>query len=165
MVEVNKTAWGNLTLEIAEASAEQTMPVALEQLGWIEEGSISLDVARGTKLELKETGGIVRDSKENEPTITVKMDILGIPEAMRTKFWDSETALGKTTVKSLVTDKKFALKISNPKIIGSDTLEIPYTTVFMSPLLSDDKGYRANLEFTILKGIADYLFDMDTVKE
>lgn len=165
MVEVNKTAWGNLILEIAESNEEQTMPVALEQLGWVEEGSISLDVARGTKLELKETGGIVRDSKENEPAITVKMDILGIPVSMRTKFWDAETTLEKTKIKSLVTDKKFALKLSNPEIIGSDTLEIPYTTVFMSPLLSDDKGYRATLEFTILKGLANYLFDMDVVKE
>lgn len=162
-VEINPTAWGNLQLEIADAETAQIMPTTLEQLGWVEEGSISLDVARGTKMELKETGGIVRDSQETEPTVTVSMDIIGIPEAMRLKFWEAKEETDKIRVKSLVSSKKFAIKISNPAISGSDTLEVPYASVFMSPLLTDDKGYRANLEFTILKGKADYLFDMGAV--
>ena len=162
-VKSNPTAWGNLILELATAEATGEMPKALEQLGWILENSISLDVQRGTKMELKETGSIVRDSMESEPTITVGMDIIGIPTAMRTKFWDAEDKEGKTRVKSLVTSSKFGIKISNPAVKGSDTIEIPKASVFMSPVLSDDKGYTAKLEFTILKSEAEYLFDMGTV--
>lgn len=162
-VKNNPTAWGNLILKTAKAETTGEMSTLLEQLGWIEEGSISLDVARGTKLELKETGGIVRDSKETEPTVTIGMTILGIPEEMRKKYWETEDKDGKIAVKSLVTDNKFALEISNPKIQGSDTIEVPKASVFMSPALADDKGYTAELEFTILKSEADILFNMGKV--
>ena len=162
-VKNNPTAWGNLIFRVAEADPTGEMPEALEQLGWIVENSISIDVQRGTKLELKETGGVLRDSVETEPTLKIGMDIIGIPEEMRKKFWDTEDKEGKIRVKSLVNTSKYAIGILNPKIKGSDTLEVPNTEVFMSPLLTDDKGYTATLEFTILKSKAEHLFDMGKV--
>lgn len=162
-VKMNETAWGNIIFRIADATETGEMPASLEQLGKIKENSISIDPQRGTKLQLKETGGGVHDQTEGEPVVTIGMTIIGIPVAMREMFWQTENKGEKTRVKSLVTNKKFAIEILNPKVPGSDTLEIPKTSVFMGMLLADDEGYTAPLEITILKSEADAFFDMGVV--
>lgn len=166
-VEVKPTAWGNAILEIGTVSSDGTMPTSLEQFGWILEDSISPNITEGELLQLFETGHVLRDEVRLDPEVSFAMEIIGIPEAMATKFWDVEKSgtgdAAKLRVKSFVNSTKFAIRISTPKVPGSQTLEAPYCNVSMTPNYTEDKGWTANLTISILKGAADYFVDFGVV--
>lgn len=158
-VTVTPTAWGNTQFKFADAAANGTMPTTLEQLGWILEGTAELRNEAGDVLELKEEGGILRDELRKEGKLILAGTIIGIPEAMRTKFWDMDG----NKVKSTVNAKKFATQLCAPDVVGSETIDAPYCSVAMGPLYSSDQGYTAEVEVTILRGPADYLFEFGTI--
>jgi hypothetical protein len=160
LVEVKPTAWGNLILELAEATSDGTMPATLDQLGWVHEGSVATNVDTGTTLQLFETGHILRDEKDQEPVINYTMDIIGIPEAMVTKFWDATVSGSGDTeriaIKSFVNSLKYAIRISTPSVPGSDTWEAPYCKVNMSaPNWAEETGWMSTLSITVLKPTND----------
>lgn len=159
-VTVTPTAWGNTQIHFADAAADGTMPTTgVEQLGWILEGTAELRNEAGDVIELKEEGGILRDELKKEGKLILAGTIIGIPKAMREKFWKMD---GKKVVSTL-SNKKYASRLAAPDVMGSETIDAPYCNVSMGPLYSSDQGYTAEIEVTILRGPADYLFEFGTI--
>lgn len=67
-----------------------------------------------------------------------------------------------THIKSFVCSEYFSVKMAS-KVVGSDSLEAPKCTVSVKPVFSEKEGWSAEVEFTILKGTAAYLFNVGTV--
>lgn len=164
-VTINNPSW-DLILEVADSTPSGEMPTELEQLAWVEDGSFSLDTADGTKKQLIDSQGVTRGVSEGEPTITIGATLIGIPKAMASKFWITETSGDKLKVKGMIRNGvDFALKLSSPLIPNSDTLEVPRSFVKLGLAVSTDKGFMAPISFQILKSQADILFQLGVNKE
>jgi hypothetical protein len=157
-----KTAWGEQVVSIGTPGTGDIMATTLADIGLIKEESISFEKADGTKLELFSTGHNLVDSLRTEPIITLKMTLIGITDSARQMFWKTTTALGRTTVKSLVNSTKYSVKLAS-KVVGADTLEAPYCEVSMGPLFAEKEGFTAEVAFTFLRGATGDLFYMDVV--
>lgn len=167
METLKPSTWGNVVLEIADAKSDGTFPTDLEQMGYIEEDTLTPNITEGDSLQLFESGHILRDEMKLEPEVGFNTTVIQIPEGMQEKFWDAlATGTGenkKVRVKSMVNNKKFAIRISTPRIPGSETLEAPYCGISMTPFYDEKKGWSANLSISILKGPAEYFYDWGSV--
>ncbi len=162
-----KTAWGEIEMKFAETPVDETMPTTMETIGEILEGSLALEKEDGTKLQLFKEGHILVDELQQEPTLKVKATIIGIPNAIKEKFWETEKTgngdVEKFAVKSLVNSKKFAIAFAAVKVPGSETFEAMKCTISMSPLYSSTQGWTSDVEITIIKGLTGKLFQFGKV--
>lgn len=164
---MSKTAWGEVEMQFAETTVDEAMPTVLASIGEILEGSLGLEKEDGTKLQLFKEGHILVDELQQEPTLKVKATIIGIPNAIKEKFWDTEnTGSGdseKYAVKSLINSKKFAIAFAAVKVPGSETFEAMKCTISMSPLYSSTQGWTSDVQITIIKGLTGKLFQFGKV--
>lgn len=164
----DKTAWGKIHMKIEKATVNQTFPAALESIGILKEDSIGLTTEDGTTYELWGSGHELIDELKGEPTLKVTATILQVPEETRQKFWETETVgTGddkKLRVKSMVNSEKWAVQFAS-LVVGSETFEAPYCSVSFKPLFEEKEGWTGEVEFTLLKGKAGYLFDFGVVPE
>lgn len=164
---MNPTAWGNVKMYFGTPEQGGEMPSSLMSIGNILEGSLNIEKEDGTTLELYEEGHVLRDMMQLEPTLRVNATIIGIPEATRSAFWETEVngagEAKKVSVKSMVSNKKYAVKFAAEQVPGSDTFEAPYCSVNMGPAYSSEQGWTADVVITILKGDSGKLFDFGVV--
>ena len=161
---MKQTAWGNAILEFGTPGAGDTMSATLTKIGEILEETLGIEVEDGTELSLFEEGHILRDMLRQEGTVRINGTIIGIPDVVMAEFWDVESATGKTNVKSMVSGQKYSVKISVPGQLGSDTLEVPYTSVKLGMAYASNQGWTAPFTFTIMKGATDVLFSFGVVE-
>lgn len=163
----DKTAWGEVKMKIAETEALETFPIALVDLGIIKEDSLSISKEDGTKLQLFGEGHVLVDELQLEPTLKIALQIVGISDVNKAKFWDATTTgtgdAAKFAVKSLVNTKKFAIQFAATKVVGSDTFEAPKCTVTLSPLYSSKEGWMSDVQITVIKAITGTLFQFGKV--
>lgn len=159
-----KTAWGEATLSVGTPGTGGAMGAALTKIGEIEENSLSVETADGKKYELKGSGGKLLDSMTGEPTLTVKATVVGLAAA--SPFWTTETkgtgAALKKVVKSLVCSTKKSVKIAT-KVVGSDYIEFPNCSANAKVTFSEEKGWLAEMEFTLLQNSAGEFFQIGQV--
>lgn len=161
-----KTAWGETLLKFGLTGAGDAMSASLGTMGIVKEDSISLDPTDGTKLQLFGSGHVLLDQLTNEPTLTLKAIIVGIPDAIKEAFWGAETTgvgdASTTEVSSLVNSKKFSV-VMETKVVGSETFEAPLCSISMTPLISEKEGWTASVTIDILKGATGKLFKFGRV--
>lgn len=152
------TAWGNAKVYIGPASADGTMPAldTLRNIGYIhEDEDITFDTTEGETLELNEVGGIRRDERRQESTLSLTFSVIGIHGDNTTAFWNATIAgTGESeliSVNSLVNNTKFAVYFE-PEAAGSQDLRIPYASVYMDMGYSSEQGYILPVTVNVLKG-------------
>lgn len=145
------SAWGQLDIQIGTPGALNAMSAVLASIGNVKEDSFSLETEDGKKLQWFATGHSLIDELVLQPTLTLKLQIKNLNLANLLKFWDVEedATLGKIKVKAMTTSLKYSVKIT-PKVIGAETLEIPYCAVNMKPSYTEDSGWGQEVTFTIL---------------
>lgn len=164
---MKKTAWGEVKMRFAETTADGSMPTIMTEIGEIQEDSLGLEKEDGTKLQLFKEGHILVDELEQEPTLSVVATIIGIPDEIKTEFWEAaKSGTGekeKFAIKSLVNSKKFAIDFAAVKVPGSETFEAPYASISLSPLYSSKLGWTCEVRVTIMRSALDVLFQFGKV--
>lgn len=161
-----KTAWGDAHIFVGEETSTGAMPTSVEDLGSIDEDSLSLETADGTVYTLKDINGKTLDEVALEPELTINFTLISPSESTRGKFWDLEkdSASGLLKVKSMIAKKHYALRFGNPTVVGSETLEAPYCKLTMKPAWAAAKGWTAECSAKILQHPkADFIFGFGTV--
>lgn len=166
-MSADKTAWGEILMNIGLTGANDVMATDLESIGILKEDSLSLATEEGKKYELWGSGHELIDELQGEPTLTVSGIIIQVPEDIRKKLWEvSEQGSGdakKMQVKSLVTKEKYSVQFAS-KVVGSETFEAPKCSVSMKPVFSETEGWTAEFSFKIIKSkITGVLFQFGTV--
>lgn len=157
------TAWGEYVVSIGMTGTGGAMASALTDLGYIHENTVSLETADGQSLELFGTGHVLVDSAKQEPTLTLKFNIIGNAKAMQ--FWETETGgtPAVTKVKSLVNNDKWSVRLAS-KVVGSETLEIPVASIYCKPTIAEDKGWISECEVKMIMGETGALFHFGKVE-
>jgi hypothetical protein len=160
---LNPTAWGEAALEVGTPGAGQTLAETFEDIGYILEETLTLSTEDGTQLSLYSEGHKLRDILEQEGTYTIEGTLVGIPESARTKFWRTHTADGVQWVQSTVSTEKFSVRMGTPKVVGSDRLLVPYSSVKLGMAYASNQGWTAPFSFTIVVGATEDMFGWDVV--
>jgi len=159
MTENSKSAWGKILLEYGTPTVNQGMTTLLKTMGYVKEGSLSLEQEEGTKLQLFAEGHVLLDELQLEGVVKLKGTIIQIPETVRQEFWNTETNAGKMSVKSMVTSNKYSVKLTS-EVEGSDTFEAPYCSINFGLAYSSTEGWSAPFTITVLKGKSGKLFEI-----
>lgn len=152
------TAWGEVEMSVADTGLADVMGSPLESLGYIKEDSLVIVPEDGGALQLFGSGHVLLDELKNEPTLKVNCTLIGIANA--TQFWTLDGATQK--VQSLINSGNFSIQFA-AKVVGSDTFMAPKCKIYATPVYSEKEGWTVNLEITIVKGEAGYLFEFGTV--
>jgi hypothetical protein len=167
MTPLDPTAWGNSILEIGTPGTGNAMSDTLEQIGYILEETLTIELEDGTELTLYEEGHILRDQLQQEGTVRITGTLIGIPDDVIAKFWQVETEgtgdTAKTWVKSMVASEKYSVRMGTPAVVGSERLLVPYASVNLGVAYSSTQGWTAPFTFTILKGATERMFGFDKV--
>jgi len=153
------TAWGTIIMSVATTGALDVMGAPLVSLGTIKEDSISLATEDGGKMELFGTGHVLVDQLNNEAAMKINATLIGLTNAKQ--FWTVDGVL-TGQIKSLTKSGNFSVKLASA-VTGSDTFSAPKCVITGTPVFSEKEGWTVNLEITILKGAAGYLFELGTV--
>lgn len=166
-IELTPTAWGNAVIEIGTPGEGNTIADTFEQLGYALEESLAIEQEDGTLLELYEEGHILRDSLQQEGTITITGTLIGIQDDVLTKFWKTKTEGtgddAKIWVQSTVSTGKYSLRMGTPSVEGSDRLLVPYASVKLGVAYASTQGWTAPFTFTIVVGATGDAFGFDKI--
>ena len=153
------TAWGTIVMSVAATGALDVMGAPLVSLGNIKEDSLSIAPEDGGVMQLFGTGHVLIDELKNEPSLKLNATLVGLTNAKQ--FWTMD-AVETGQVKSLIKSGNFSVKFASA-VTGSDSFEAPKCVISGTPVFSEKEGWTVNLEITILKGAAGYLFELGTV--
>ena len=119
------TAWGDATLEIGEVQADGTMASKLENVGIIDADSLTVELTDGTIYQYKDINGKLLDELELEGELNINFTLKDPSEETMGKFWDVKTEgsgdTAVTWVKSILPNKQYCMRFSNPRVVGSRT--------------------------------------------
>jgi hypothetical protein len=162
--ETSQSAWGELEIKIGVPGALNVMSTSLALIGNVKEDSFSIETEEGKKLQWFATGHNLVDELRLQGTLTLKLSVKNLNLAGLSKFWDvTEGVGGNIEVDNMSTSNKYSVKIAS-KVVGSETLLIPYCSVSMKPTYSEDSGFGQDIEFTILRpSVGAPLFEIGQV--
>ena len=147
------TAWGKITLNVAEAGSDANMPESLSSLGIVEEDTFALETEEGEKIQLFGSGHVLVDEKQLENIETLSCQVIVPSLEQITKFWevtktgDGDTA--KYTVHSTVASKHYAVQFL-PELTGAIKLEAPKTNPSCQLTFEEKKGWVLAISFTLI---------------
>jgi len=149
--ETSATAWGELEVKIGTPGVSNTMSTSLASIGVVKEDSFSLETEDGKKLQWFTTGHGLVDELKTQPTLMLKLHLKNLNLSALENFWDVTENIteGTIEVNAMMTTAKHSVYIGS-KVVGSEALEIPYCSVSMKPVYSEDSGWGQEIEFTIL---------------
>lgn len=140
------TAWGDATLEIGEVQADGTMASELENVGIIDADSLTVELTDGTIYQYKDINGKLLDELEVEGELNINFTLKDPSEETMGKFWDVKTEgsgdTAVTWVKSILPNKQYCMRFSNPRVVGSRTWDFPVVKIKMKPGWEVAKGYN-----------------------
>lgn len=145
------TAWDKVEITIAPVSTpdKSKMPAALTSVGYVKDGSFSLETQEGTTKEWREEGGGLIDFTKGEPTNKVKFHVKNMTKEMVQRVFGATETGDKLELKSLVSSGEYALAIT-PVTIGAEILEIPRVRLEGAIVFANDAGYGIDVTATIL---------------
>lgn len=155
--DTNNTAWGKVEVLVGAVNAADpsVMPTAgMSIIGFVKEGSMSIEQEEGDKKTWKAVGGDVIDTIASAPTLRIKFHVKNLNKSVMEKVFDVKENVNTLEVNSLVSTKEFALTIS-PTVIGAEIFKAPRVKLSGSISLSEDSGYGVEMTATILKAKAD----------
>lgn len=151
--ETNNTAWGKVEVQVGAVNATDgsKMPTAgMNLIGFVKEGSLSIEQEEGDKKEWKAVGGETVDTLTNASTLRVKFHVKNLNKSVMEKVFNVTESTNTLEVNSLVSSKEFALAII-PETHGAEVFKAPRVKLTGVIVLSEDAGYGIDVTATILK--------------
>lgn len=151
--ETNNTAWGKVEVQVGAVNATDgsKMPTAgMALIGFVKEGSLSIEQEEGDKKEWKAVGGEVVDTLTSASTLRVKFSVKNLNKSVMEKVFNVTESTNTLEVNSLVSTKEFALAII-PETQGAEVFKAPRVKLTGVIALSEDAGYGIDITATILK--------------
>ena len=155
--ETSSTAWGKVEVQVGAVNATDgsKMPASgMSIIGFVKEGSLSIEQEEGDKKEWKAVGGEVVDTLTSASSLRVKFHVKNLNKSVMEKVFNVTESTNTLEVKSLVSSTKFALAII-PETIGAEAFKAPYVKLSGVIVLSEDAGYGIDVTATILKAKSD----------
>lgn len=153
----NNTAWGKLEVQVGAVNATDgsKMPTSgMSLIGFVKEGSLSIEHEEGDKKEWKAVGGETVDTLTNASTLRVKFHVKNLNKSVMDMVFDVKEVGDKLEVYNLTSSKEFALSIV-PATIGAEVFSAPRVKLSGIMNLGEDAGYGVEITATILKAKAD----------
>lgn len=151
--ETNNTAWGKVEVQVGAVNATDgsKMPTSgMSIIGFVKEGSLSIEQEEGDKKEWKAVGGEVVDSIASASALRIKFHVKNLNKSVMEKVFSVTENSNTLEVNSLVSTKEFALAII-PETQGAEVFKAPRVKLTGVIALSEDAGYGIEITATILK--------------
>lgn len=148
------TAWGSTLAELGTADLTTgDMPAEMENVGVIDEDSLTFTTDAGTEYTLTDINGELIDNLNKQPKITITLNIQSPTLEKMAKFWEIEEDATKKIawVKSMVTTANMAFRMSNKDAYGSMAINVPRASVTLIPGWEVAKGWVFAMTFVVLK--------------
>lgn len=155
--DTNNTAWGKVEVQVGDVNATDgsLMPTAeLKVVGFVKEGSLSIEQEEGDKKEWKAVGGETIDTLTNASSLRIKFHVKNLNKSVMERVFNVKEKGDKLEVYNLTSTKEFALSIV-PETIGAEVFSAPRVKLSGVMHLSEDAGYGIDVTATILKAKAD----------
>ena len=155
--ETSNTAWGKVEVQVGAVNATDgsKMPTSgLKGVGFIKEGSLSIEQEEGDKKEWKAVGGEVVDTLTSASSLRVKFRVKNLNKSMMERVFNVKEVGDTLEVNSLAPTKEWALAII-PETIGAEVLKAPRVKLTGVVDLSGDTGYEIDVTATILQAKVD----------
>lgn len=165
--DTNNTAWGKVEVLVGAVNAADpsVMPTSgMSIIGFVKEGSMSIEQEEGDKKTWKAVGGDVIDTIASAPTLRIKFHVKNLNKSVMEKVFNVKEKGDKLEVYNLISTKEFALSIV-PETIGAEVFSAPRVKLSGVMSLGDDAGYGIDITATILKAKVDSpLFSLEKKK-
>ena len=165
--DTNNTAWGKVEVQVGAVNATDgsKMPTAgMALIGFVKEGSMSMEQEEGDKKEWKAVGGEIVDTLTTASALRIKFHVKNLNKSVMEKVFDVKEVGDKLEVYNLTSSKEFALSIV-PATIGAEVFSAPRVKLSGVMKLGDDVGYGIDVTATILKAKVDSpLFSLEKKK-
>lgn len=151
--ETNNTAWGKVEVQVGAVNATDgsKMPTAgMSIIGFVKEGSLSIEQEEGDKKEWKAVGGEVVDSIASASALRIKFHVKNLNKSVMEKVFSVTENSNTLEVNGLVSTKEWALAII-PETQGAEIFKAPRVKLTGVIALSEDAGYGIEITATILK--------------
>ena len=151
--DTNNTAWGKVEVQVGAVNTTDgsKMPTAgMALIGFVKEGSLSIEQEEGDKKEWKAVGGEVVDTLTSASSLRVKFHVKNLNKSVMEKVFNVTESTNTLEVNSLVSSKEFALAII-PETVGAEIFKAPRVKLTGVIALSEDAGYGIDVTATILK--------------
>lgn len=155
--DTNNTAWGKVEVQVGAVNATDgsKMPTAgMALIGFVKEGSLSIEQEEGDKKEWKAVGGEVVDSIASASALRIKFHVKNLNKSVMEKVFSVTESSNTLEVNSLVSTKEWALAII-PETQGAEIFKAPRVKLTGVIALSEDAGYGIEITATILKAKAN----------
>lgn len=155
--ETSSTAWGKLEVQVGAVNATDgsKMPTSgMSLIGFVKEGSLSIEHEEGEKKEWKAVGGETVDTLTNASALRVKFHVKNLNKSVMEKVFNVKEVGDKLEVYNLTSSKEFAMSIV-PATIGAEVFSAPRVKLSGVMNLGDDVGYGIDVTATILKAKVD----------
>lgn len=155
--DTNNTAWGKVEVQVGAVNATDgsLMPTSgMSIIGFIKEGSMSIEQEEGDKKEWKAVGGDIVDTLTTASALRIKFHVKNLNKSVMEKVFNVKEKGDKLEVYNLISTKEFALSIE-PETIGAEVFSAPRVKLSGVMNLSEDAGYGIDITATILKAKVD----------
>ena len=165
--DTNNTAWGKVEVQVGAVNATDgsKMPTAgMALIGFVKEGSMSMEQEEGDKKEWKAVGGEIVDTLTTASALRIKFHVKNLNKSVMEKVFDVKEVGDKLEVYNLTSSKEFELSIVTATI-GAEVFSAPRVKLSGVMKLGDDVGYGIDVTATILKAKVDSpLFSLEKKK-
>lgn len=151
--ETNNTAWGKVEVQVGAVNTTDgsKMPTSVMSIiGFVKEGSLSIEQEEGDKKEWKAVGGEVVDSIASASALRIKFHVKNLNKSVMEKVFSVTENSNTLEVNGLVSTKEWALAII-PETQGAEIFKAPRVKLTGVIALSEDAGYGIEITATILK--------------
>ena len=146
------TAWAGGDILVGDVNSTDAgkMPTSgMAPLGWIKEGSLSIETQEGTTKEWKAIGGVLVDLLKTEPTIRIKFHVKNYNKEAMGKIFGVKEEGDALLVTSLISPKEQALSLET-SVIGGENLRCPRVRLEGTMVFSEEAGHGLDITATIL---------------
>lgn len=155
--DTNNTAWGKVEVQVGAVNATDgsKMPTAgMALVGFVKEGSLSIEQEEGDKKEWKAVGGEIVDTLTNASALRIKFHVKNLNKSMMERVFNVKEVGDTLEVNALAPTKEWALSII-PETVGAEVFKAPRVKLTGVIVLSEDAGYGIDVTATILKAKVD----------
>lgn len=146
------TAWAGGDILVGDVNSTDAgkMPTSgMASLGWIKEGSLSIESQEGTTKEWKAIGGVLVDLVKTEPTLRIKFHVKNYNKETLGKVFGVKEEGDALLVTSLISPKEQALSLETA-VTGAENLRFPRVRLEGTMVFSEDAGYGVDITATVL---------------
>lgn len=150
--KVTATAWAGGSILVGDVNKTDAgkMPTSgMASLGWVKEGSLSLETQEGTTKEWKAIGGVLVDTVKSESTMRIKFHVKSYNKEALEKVFGVKDDGDSLAVTSLISPKEQALSLET-SVIGAENLRFPRVRLDGTMVFSEEAGHGVDITATVL---------------